>query len=35
MKLILCQDLHGISMYPKLWEEAGISYAELLDVLLG
>lgn len=24
----------SISMYPKLWEEAGVSYAELLDALI-
>lgn len=25
----------GISMYPKLWEEAGLPYSNLLDILIG
>ncbi len=25
----------SISMYPKMWEASGISYAELLDRLIG
>lgn len=34
MKLTQCQDLHGISMYPKLWEQDGIPYSDLLDQLI-
>ena len=25
----------NISMYPKLWEEAGVPYSELLNLLIG
>ena len=34
MKLTPCQDLPGISMYPKLWEHCGIAYCDLLDQLI-